>query len=81
MNFEYNKHVVQFLVRNGSEHLQRIHLTCLKWLVDNLQSGRDYNFTGAGAGARNSKSILVVQEYIWFNKEEDLVAFRLATGL
>ena len=79
--FEYNKHIIEYLRKTNSTELSKIHLTSVKWLFDNLQNGRDFQFTGAHPGGRAGKSTMVVQEMIWFNEEPDLVAFRLATGL
>lgn len=82
--FEYNKHVVDYMRRHPEQDnaLHRIHLLSLKWLYDNLQNGRDFVFSGTSPiGARQGKSVLVVQELVWFDREEDLLAFRLATGL
>lgn len=81
MNFEYNRSVVEYIRKYGGGELQRIHLTSIKWLYDNLQVGRDFMFTGSHPGGRAGKSILIVQELVWFACEEDLLAFRLATGL
>jgi len=79
--FEYNKSIVEYIRKNGGGQLQMIHLKSVKWLFDNLQNGKDFMFSGAHAGGRAGKSILIVQELVWFACEEDLLAFRLATGL
>jgi hypothetical protein len=80
-NFEYNKHICEYIRRHGLDQLHIVHLKSLKWLYDNLQPGRDFTWIGSHAGSRGGKSILIVQEYVWFANEDDLVAFRLATGL
>lgn len=82
MYFEYNKHVVNYVIRHGHEHFHKIHLSSIKWLHDNLQLGKDFRYAGEHApGSRLNKSILIVQELIWFENDGDLLAFRLATGL
>jgi hypothetical protein len=87
-HFEYNKHIVQYIRRNPGDPnaLHKVHLLSLKWLYDNLQNGRDFLFTGENPATyspirQNSKSVLMVQELIWFADEKDLLAFRMATGL
>jgi len=55
--------------------LTDIHMRVLSWLDDNLQEGRDY----AWSSSKSSQSIVL--DYLFFSKEEDLLAFKIACGL
>ena len=82
MYFEYNKHLIEYMRRYGNEHPHKIHLLSIKWLHDNLQLGRDFLYSGKHPpGPRSGKSFLIVYELSGFANENDLLAFRLATGL
>jgi len=50
----------------------RKHTEILDWFDTHLVNGEDYQFSDAGN---------IVGEYIWFRREEDLVAFRLVCGM
>lgn len=85
VNFRYNDHIVEYLRRNPNqiEDLSfKIHQTCICWLADNYQRGRDYEYTGlTPIKSMQQGKPAIVQELIWFCDEEHLLAFRLATGI
>lgn len=75
----YSKQIPLLLAINRSESPIQVlvdkHVRCIQWLGDNLAEGRDFEFS------EQRGSSMVTVEYIYFDKEEDLLAFRLACGL
>jgi len=69
--------LIQAINNNQESPLKVIvdaHVRCIQWLGDNLVEGRDFEFSENGLGT-------IVIEFIYFDKEEDVLAFKLACGL
>lgn len=77
VTFPYNNAFIAVIRNNKHTDMGQLHLRCVVWLEAHLQKGRDFEWEDVGS--RNKTCI--VNEYIWFDKEEDLLAFRLACGI
>jgi len=80
--FEYN---IAYVTANPtsielSEKYFSKHLTVLTWLEGNLESHIDYEWVWT-APSRELSRTQVAAWYLYFAREEDLLAFRLACGL
>lgn len=73
ISFPYNNAFIAVIRNNKHMDMSKLHLASLRWL-DCLQQGRDYEW-----GMKEKTCI--VCEYLYFDKEEDLLAFRLAVGI
>lgn len=75
VSFPYNNAFIAVVRQHKSMDMGHLHLRCIRWLGENLQKGRDFDWD------ENRNKTCIVNEYIWFDKEEDLLAFRLACGI
>jgi hypothetical protein len=83
-SFPYNTHIKRCYrkqtnlmnaidaLEHGTRVITELHQRCIIWLADNLCREKDYDFS-------NIDNIAI--EYIYFDKEADLLAFRLACGI
>jgi hypothetical protein len=75
VTFPYNNAFIAILRQNPMQDMSQLHLRCLRWLIEHLQEGRDFEWD------ESKNKTCIVNEYLWFDKEEDLLAFRLACGI
>ena len=76
VTFPYNNAFIAVLRQNPKQDMSQLHLRCIRWLGEHLQKGRDFEWDDS----KRNKSCIVF-EYIWFDKEEDLLAFRISCGI
>jgi hypothetical protein len=76
ISFPYNNAFIAVIRNNKHMDMSKLHLASLQWL-DCLQQGRDYEW----GAMRDRAKTCIVNEYLYFDKEEDLLAFRLAVGI
>lgn len=76
ITFPYNDAFITICRKLDALDIMRKHTEILDWFEAHLVNGEDYQFSDPSKHAGN-----IVGEYIWFKREEDLVAFRLACGI
>lgn len=72
---DYDDRVLKYLKAHRLvmvDDLTEFHLHVLSWLDDNLQDGKDYKW---------SNTRPAWSKHLYFDKEEDLLAFKIACGL
>lgn len=85
--FAYNDAMIEYIKKTQYtypvDYTFAKHLECVTWLDNNLDNS-DYNFNGnfrkRAAITKNGVPCIVV-ENIMFKNEQDMLAFKLATGL
>lgn len=76
--FEYNRAILA--VSRDYHEIVDAHLRSLVWLDNNLESDQ-YRWGGRLPAQSTGGSFLITTEYLYFERETDLLAFRLSTGL
>jgi len=75
IKFPYNNAFIAVVRSRGKyADMSQIHLKCLIWLDENLEVDDDYKWG-------SKEKTCIVNEFLYFKKEEDLLAFRLACGV